>query len=46
LYDAFVKGFGARAAKIKIGDEFNPETGMGPLINRGHLDTKVAQIVF
>jgi succinate-semialdehyde dehydrogenase/glutarate-semialdehyde dehydrogenase len=38
LHDAFVKGFVERTAKIKIGDGLNPETGMGPLINRGRLE--------
>lgn len=38
LYDAFVEGFVARTRKIKLGDGFDPETGMGPLINAHRLD--------
>lgn len=37
LHDAFVEGFVARAAQIKLGDGLNPDTGMGPLINGGRL---------
>ncbi|MBB3426050.1 succinate-semialdehyde dehydrogenase/glutarate-semialdehyde dehydrogenase [Rhizobium sp. BK312] len=37
LHDAFVDGFIARTAKIKLGDGLDPETGMGPLINAGRL---------
>lgn len=37
LHDAFVEGFVSRAAKIKIGDGLEPETGMGPLIDAGRL---------
>ncbi len=37
LHDAFVDGFVARAAKIKLGDGLDPETGMGPLINARRL---------
>ncbi len=37
LHDAFVDGFVGRAAKIKLGDGLDPETGMGPLINAGRL---------
>ncbi|WP_112313082.1 NAD-dependent succinate-semialdehyde dehydrogenase [Pseudogemmobacter bohemicus] len=37
LHDAFVEGFTARAAKIRVGDGLDPETGMGPLINAGRL---------
>lgn len=35
LHDAFVAGFVARAAKIRLGDGLDPATGMGPLINAG-----------
>ncbi len=38
LHDAFVAGFVERTAKIKIGDGLDPETGMGPLINRRRLE--------
>ncbi len=37
LHDAFVDGFVARAAKIKLGDGLEADTGMGPLINGGRL---------
>lgn len=37
LHDAFVEGFVSRAAKIKLGDGLDMETGMGPLINGGRL---------
>jgi succinate-semialdehyde dehydrogenase / glutarate-semialdehyde dehydrogenase len=38
LHDAFVDGFVERAGRIRLGDGLDPETGMGPLINRGRLD--------
>lgn len=38
LHDAFVDGFVQRAAKIRIGDGLDPETGMGPLINQRRLE--------
>ncbi|HEY0276019.1 MAG TPA: NAD-dependent succinate-semialdehyde dehydrogenase [Paenirhodobacter sp.] len=37
LHDAFVAGFVARTAKIRLGDGLDPATGMGPLINAGRL---------
>src|SRR5690606_8591738 len=37
LHDAFVSGFVARTAKIRLGDGLDPATGMGPLINAGRL---------
>jgi len=37
LHDAFVAGFVARTAAIRLGDGLDPETGMGPLINGGRL---------
>lgn len=37
LHDAFVAGFVARTAAIRLGDGLDPETGMGPLINAGRL---------
>ena len=37
LHDAFVEGFVARTAKIRLGDGIDPETGMGPLINAARL---------
>jgi succinate-semialdehyde dehydrogenase/glutarate-semialdehyde dehydrogenase len=38
LHDAFVQGFIERAGQIPLGDGLDPETGMGPLINRGRLE--------
>lgn len=38
LYDAFVEGFVSRTRKIKLGDGFEADTGMGPLINASRLD--------
>src|SRR5690606_19837696 len=37
LHDAFVQGFVARTAGIKLGDGLDPDTGMGPLINGARL---------
>ena len=37
LHDAFVQGFVARTAGIKLGDGLDPDTGLGPLINGGRL---------
>lgn len=37
LHDAFVDGFVARTAKIRLGDGLDPDTGMGPLINGARL---------
>ncbi len=37
LHDAFVEGFVARAAKIRLGDGLDEATAMGPLINAGRL---------
>ena len=33
IYDAFLKGFATRTAKVKIGDGLEAETKMGPLAN-------------
>jgi succinate-semialdehyde dehydrogenase/glutarate-semialdehyde dehydrogenase len=33
IYDAFVKGFAERTAKVKIGSGFDADTQMGPLAN-------------
>jgi succinate-semialdehyde dehydrogenase/glutarate-semialdehyde dehydrogenase len=37
VHDAFVKGFVARAAALKLGDGLDPAVQMGPLINAGRL---------
>jgi len=33
IYDAFLKGFAERTAKVKVGDGLDAATGMGPLAN-------------
>jgi len=33
IYDAFLKGFAERTAKVKVGDGLEPDTKMGPLAN-------------
>lgn len=33
IYDAFVDGFAARTAKVKVGSGLDADTGMGPLAN-------------
>ena len=33
IYDAFLKGFAERTAKVKVGDGLLPDTKMGPLAN-------------
>jgi succinate-semialdehyde dehydrogenase/glutarate-semialdehyde dehydrogenase len=37
-HDAFVTGFVERAGAIRLGDGIDPDTGMGPLINRRRLE--------
>ncbi|CAH0343089.1 NAD-dependent succinate-semialdehyde dehydrogenase [Rhizobium sp. CECT 9324] len=44
LHDAFVEGFVERAAKIKLGDGLDADTGMGPLINARRLQ-EIEEIV-
>ncbi|ODT22735.1 MAG: NAD-dependent succinate-semialdehyde dehydrogenase [Kaistia sp. SCN 65-12] len=44
LHDAFVEGFIERAAKIKLGDGLEADTGMGPLINARRLQ-EIEEIV-
>ncbi|MEO5774633.1 MAG: NAD-dependent succinate-semialdehyde dehydrogenase [Sphingomicrobium sp.] len=34
IYDAFLKGFAERTAKLKVGDGLQAETQMGPLANK------------
>jgi betaine-aldehyde dehydrogenase len=36
IHDAFVERLGERAAAIRIGDPFDPETQMGPVVSREH----------
>ena len=33
VYDAFVRGFAERTAKVRVGDGLDPQTQMGPLAN-------------
>src|SRR6202022_2727204 len=44
IHDKFVKRLVERAAKIKIGDGFDPATEMGPLISRAHQEKVEAYI--
>ncbi|TJY41556.1 aldehyde dehydrogenase family protein [Cohnella pontilimi] len=37
IHDRFVERLAERAAKIKVGDGMKPETEMGPLISRQHM---------
>jgi succinate-semialdehyde dehydrogenase/glutarate-semialdehyde dehydrogenase len=34
IYDAFLKGFAERTAKVKVGSGLEPDTKMGPLANK------------
>jgi succinate-semialdehyde dehydrogenase/glutarate-semialdehyde dehydrogenase len=34
IYDAFLKGFAERTAKVKVGSGLDPDTKMGPLANK------------
>ena len=38
IYDHFVEQLGERTAAIRVGDPFDPETQMGPLVSREHRD--------
>jgi 5-carboxymethyl-2-hydroxymuconic-semialdehyde dehydrogenase len=38
IYDKFVADFAGRAARLKVGDPLDPDTIIGPLINREHWD--------
>lgn len=38
IYDAFLKGFAERTAKLPVGDGLDPATRMGPLANRRRPD--------
>jgi succinate-semialdehyde dehydrogenase/glutarate-semialdehyde dehydrogenase len=38
IYDAFLRGFAERAAKVAVGDGMMPDTRMGPLANRRRPD--------
>lgn len=44
LHDAFVEGFVERAARIRLGDGLDPDTGMGPLINAKRQDEVEATV--
>src|SRR5882724_9586222 len=39
LYDQFLTKYVARVSKLKVGDPRNPETELGPLINKAQADT-------
>ena len=38
LHDEFVERLAARTAAIRVGDPFDPETQMGPLVSRVHFE--------
>ena len=38
IYDEFVKHLESRTREIKVGDPFDPETEMGPLVSREHYE--------
>lgn len=38
IYDKFVADFAARAAKLQVGDPLDPNTIIGPMISKGHMD--------
>ena len=38
LHDRFVAQLGERTAAIRVGDPFDPDTQMGPLVSREHRD--------
>jgi acyl-CoA reductase-like NAD-dependent aldehyde dehydrogenase len=44
LYPQFVEKYVGRVAKLKVGDPRNPETELGPLINKAQADTLSKQI--
>ena len=44
IYDAFIKGFAERTAKVKVGDGFEADTKMGPLANQRRVPA-ISQLV-
>jgi succinate-semialdehyde dehydrogenase / glutarate-semialdehyde dehydrogenase len=44
IYDAFLKGFAERTAKVKVGNGLEPDTKMGPLANKRRPDAVGALI--
>jgi succinate-semialdehyde dehydrogenase / glutarate-semialdehyde dehydrogenase len=44
IYDAFLKGFAERTAKVKVGDGLEPDTKMGPLANERRLPAVEAMV--
>jgi succinate-semialdehyde dehydrogenase/glutarate-semialdehyde dehydrogenase len=44
IYDAFLKGFAERTAKVKVGSGLEPDTKMGPLANKRRPDAVEALI--
>ncbi|HEX8388723.1 MAG TPA: NAD-dependent succinate-semialdehyde dehydrogenase [Sphingomonas sp.] len=44
IYDAFLRGFAERTAKVAVGDGLSPETRMGPLANRRRPDAIAALV--
>jgi acyl-CoA reductase-like NAD-dependent aldehyde dehydrogenase len=44
LYGQFLEKYVARVSKLKVGDPRNPETDLGPLINKAQADTLTKQV--
>jgi succinate-semialdehyde dehydrogenase / glutarate-semialdehyde dehydrogenase len=44
IYDAFLKGFAERTAKVKVGNGLEPDTKMGPLANERRLPAVEAMV--
>src|SRR5207245_2609574 len=44
LYNQFLEKYVARVSNLKVGDPRNPETDLGPLINKAQVDTLTKQI--
>jgi acyl-CoA reductase-like NAD-dependent aldehyde dehydrogenase len=44
LYGQFLEKYVARVSKLKVGDPRDPETDLGPLINKAQVDTLTKQI--
>ena len=44
IYQQFLDKFGERVSKLRVGDPQNPETDLGPLINRRQVEAFIAQV--
>lgn len=48
IYQRFIKEFIAKTKDLKTGDPFSPQTNLGPLISKGHLeeiDKKIKELI-